>query len=234
MANQKTVIGDLQGIGAAVVVRGPSMCLSSSQGLGWSNVAIERHFVEAGAKPETRVARYQVTLASGRRIARGERKVRGGHFIPYFKPPGFMNLNAEGVITAINTATPTEIIVSTLDTQFVGDVAGEQERYPASKLCEWTLFYDETLGRIDSPSRKRSEVWGETGRLLADHLAHSVALRILAIGEKQCDSRARPNALPLVPLKRVIERMRAALRKVAAEFGLQTDDQTVLLARYQG
>ena len=227
MANQKNVIatGDSQGIGAAVVVRGPSVCLSSSQALGWNNVAIERHLVEAGEKPETRVPRYQITLASGRRIARGERKGRGGHFIPYSKPPGFMNLNVEGVLPAINTATPTEIIVCTLDTQFVGDVAGDQEGYPSPKLHERALFYDETLGGLVHVLERESKSRGESGRLFADHLAYSVALRILAIGETQRDGYAAPNPLPTLRLKRVIERMRADmsegidLKTLAAETG---------------
>lgn len=227
MANQKTVIGTgaAQGIGAAVVVRGPSVCLSSSQGLGWNNLAIERHVVEAGGKPETRVAGHQITLASGLRIARGERKGRSGHFIPYSKPPGFMNLNVDGVLPAINTATPTEIIVCTLDTQFVGDVAGEQEGYPKPKLREQTLFHDETLGGLVQVLEREAKSGGESGRLLADHLAYSVALRILAIGEKQRDSYAVPNPLPALRLKRVIERMRSDLsegidlKTLAAETG---------------
>ena len=135
MANQKTVIGTgaSQGIGAAVVVRGPSVCLSSSQGLGWNTLAIERHDVEAGEKPETRVAGHQITLASGRRIARGERKGRSGHTISYSKPPGFMNLNLDAVLPAINTATPTEIIVCTLDTEFVGGRGRGAGRIPGTQ-----------------------------------------------------------------------------------------------------
>jgi len=221
MANQKTVIatGDSEGLGAAVVVRGPSMCLSSSQGLGWNNAAIERHLVEAGEKPETRVSRPQITLAAGQRIARGERKGRGGHFIPYSKPPGLMNLNVEGVIPAINTATPTEIILCTLDTQFVGDVAGEQEGYPAPNLRERTLFYDEILGGLVRLLEREAKSGGESGRLFADHLAYSVALRTLAIGEQQPDRHAAPNALPMPRLRRVIERMRTDLSQ---DIDLQT------------
>jgi AraC family transcriptional regulator len=208
---------------AKMLVRGPSVCLSSSERLGWKNIAVERHTVEAGEKAESRVGRYFITLASGHRTARGERKGRGGGFIPYSKPPGFMNLNVEGVIPAIHTATPTEIIVCSLDRGFVQDVAAESEAQPAPTLRERTLFCDEILAGLVRLLERESSADGESGLLFIDHLAYSVALRMLALGEKQCDS--SPNALPMVRLKRVIERMRTDLtedidlKTLAAESG---------------
>ncbi|MCU1248188.1 MAG: hypothetical protein JWQ49_1217 [Edaphobacter sp.] len=58
------------------LIRGPSVELSSSVGLGWENIAVARHRVEPGEKQETAVPCHLIKLASGKHLSNGERKAR--------------------------------------------------------------------------------------------------------------------------------------------------------------
>lgn len=192
-----------------VVVRGPSLCLSSSQALDWKGIAVERHRVEPGEKPELSVSRHFITLASGRRLSYGERRGRGRQSISYLKPPGTMNLNVEGRIPPIIVGSQTEVIVCSLDSGFVQNVAAEQEDRPAVALHDRIGFHDEAVESLVRLIEREARFAGESGSLFLEHLTYSLVLRILSMGRKL--SGRRPIALSSPRLKRVIERMEADL-----------------------
>jgi AraC family transcriptional regulator len=129
----------------AAFVRGSSQRLSSSIGLGWENIAVERHLIEQGDKPEAEISQYIITLASGPRVLAGHRAGPHGHLSPYLKPPGTMNVNVEGFVPAVYPSTQTDLIVCALNPVLVGEIAAEQGPRNTSKPRERRDFRDKAL-----------------------------------------------------------------------------------------
>jgi len=158
----------------AAFVRGPSRRLSSSIGLGWENIAVERHLIEQSDKPEAEISQYIITLASGPHVLAGHRARPRGHLSPYLKPPGTLNVNVEGFVPAVYPSTQTDLIVCALNPVLVGEIAVERGLPRTFKLRERRDFRDKALCSLIEEEAKSS---GASGRLYIDHLIHALTLR---------------------------------------------------------
>lgn len=206
------------------LVRGPSLCRASSRGLGWSNIAVERHTAAPGERPEVPLDRLVIEVSDGA-LAHGERPDRWGKMSPYTKEPRSLYVFAGGVIPAVRAATNTDLIACAFDVDFVARVSEEMTggivttppviiggrddaTFHLLKLLEQELY---------------SDVAAE--RLYVDHLAYALAVRLLSLGSDLAEAKAATGKLPPPRLRRVIERMEANLSEsldletLAAESG---------------
>lgn len=195
----------------AAFVRGPSRRLSSSIGLGWENIAVERHLIEQSDKPEAEISQYIITLASGPHVLAGHRAGPHGHLSPYLKPPGTLNVNVEGFVPAVYPSTQTDLIVCALNPVLVGEIAVERGLPRTSKLRERRDFRDKALGSLISLIEEEAKSSGASGRLYMDHLIHALTLRLLALDVRSDDGFTLSNSLSHPRLHRVVERMEADL-----------------------
>lgn len=97
-----------------LVKRGPSLRITSSAGLGWTAVAVERHRVGPGERSEIALPHPVVHLVSGQQVSYGERPDRRGHFMPYTKQPGALNVYS-GFLPTMHQATEVEVVACALD-----------------------------------------------------------------------------------------------------------------------
>jgi AraC family transcriptional regulator len=207
------------------LVRGPSLRLSSSMGLGWKDIAIQRHLIEPGEKSASAISHHIVELASGSEVSYGERPNRRGHLMPYSKPPGAINLYVEGSLPAIYPVTKTELIVCALDPSFIRQAAEEIADHSMVDLREQIGFRDESAAGLIKLLEAEAESGGLSGPLYVDHLVYALTLRLLSVRTPREDERASQNRLPLPRLRRVVERMEADLstdldlKTLAAESG---------------
>ena len=209
----------------ATFVRGPSRRLSSSIGLGWENIVVERHLIEQSDKPEAEISQYIITLASGPNVLAGHRAGRHGHLSPYLKPPGTLNVNVKGLVPAVYPSTQTDLIVCALNPAFVGEIAEERCLRGTSGLRERRDFRDKALCSLISLIEEEAQSDGISGRLYIDHLIYALTLRLLALDARSDDGSPLSNSLSHRRLQRVIERMEADLgtdldlKTLAAESG---------------
>lgn len=129
----------------AAFVRGPSQRLSSSIGLGWENIVVDRHLIEQSDKSEAEISQYIITLASGPHVLAGHRAGPDGHLSPYLKPSGTMNVNVEGFVPAVYPSTQTDLIVCALNPVLVGEMVAERGLRHASTIRERIDFRDKPL-----------------------------------------------------------------------------------------
>jgi AraC family transcriptional regulator len=194
-----------------ISVRGPSLRLSSSTGLGWKDIAIERHIIEPGEKSASAISDYIVELASGSEVSYGERPNRRRHFMPYSKPPGTLNLYVEESLPAIYPTTKTDLIVCALDPRFVRRAAEELSGPSTVDLREQIGFRDEAVADLIGLLEAEAKSGGISGSLYVDHLVYALTLRLLSGRTPREDGRAYHNRLPHARLRRVVERMEADL-----------------------
>ena len=193
-------------------VRGTSVRKSSSSGLGWESIAVERHELGLADRSEIATSHHIVTLTSGLKVASGEFVWNGRH-LRYTKPPGVMHLYLAGVVPAVYPSTQIDLIMCALDPVFVEGVSAEQESPFAIKLREQMNFYDGAVGSLIRLIEGEAKSGGASGRLYLDHLAFALTLRLLNFGTKNQDPHVSSNSLSHPRLKRVIERMQSDLDK---------------------
>lgn len=195
----------------AAFVRGPSQRLSSSIGLGWKNIAVERHLIERSEKPETDISHYIITLAPGPHVLAGRRAGPNRRLTRYLKPPGTMNVNLDGLVPAVYPSTQTDLIVCALNPASVEEIAADRESGSASKLRERRDFRDKPLSSLIRLIEQEAQSSGASGRLYIDHLTYALTLRLLALDARRDDGFTLSNSLSHRRLKRVVERMEADL-----------------------
>ena len=193
-------------------VRGTSVRKSSSSGLGWESIAVERHELGLADRSEIATSHHIVTLTSGLKVASGEFVWNGRH-LRYTKPPGVMHLYLAGVVPAVYPSTQIDLIMCALDPVFVEGVSAEQESPFAIKLREQMNFYDGAVGSLIRLIEREARSGGASGRLYLDHLTFALTLRLLNFGTKNQDPHVSSNSLSHPRLKRVIERMQSDLDK---------------------
>jgi AraC family transcriptional regulator len=189
----------------------PSLRLTSSLGLGWKNIVVERHLVKPGEKPALTVSHHVVNLASGSKVAYGERRSRSGQFIAYSKPPGTLLFYSEGSLPVIHQKTETELIVCALDPAFVRQVAEELADGSTVNLQQPIEFRDESAAKLIRLLEMEAASGAPSNSLYVDYLAHALTLRLLSSKTTKEDQQTSRNRLPIPCLRRVVERMEADL-----------------------
>jgi AraC family transcriptional regulator len=193
-----------------LVISGPSILLASSRSLGWKGIVVEHHIAKPGERKVTSLPHKIVELASGRQVARGERTNWRGEYQSYLKPPGMINLFADGYRPGIRPATETDIIGCMLDSAYVNKVEAEQEEYSSRKLRSRTGFYDKDAASLIRLLAREAEAGGPSGRLYGDHLIYALTLRLLYLSNKKKECGDVPQSVfRNRQLSRVLERMEA-------------------------
>ena len=204
---------------------GPSVVQASSVSLGWQGIAVERHSIEPGEKPESVTSQYIIELASGSAPTYGERAAKRGRMMRYFKPPGMLNVYAEGILPFIMPSVTTELIVVALDRTFVTEVAEETQARSSSVLSGRLGFLDHAAKNLIRLMALEAQAGGPSGLLYADHLKHALVLHLLSLEENQRTEISSRHVLSPAVLKRVVDRMEADtakdwdLESLAAESG---------------
>jgi AraC family transcriptional regulator len=207
------------------LVRGPSRRLVSSVGLGWKDIAVERHLIDPGEKPQTTISHHLVKLASGTQVAYGEGPNERGRLLPYSKPPGTMYFFVEGWIPAVYPTTETELTVCALHPTFIRKVVEELAEESAVDVHTRVGFHDEPGAALIRLLEAEVVSGGLSGALYRDHLTYALASRL--VSDRALAGRSGPseNRLPVPRLRRVVERIEADLstdldlKTLAAESG---------------
>jgi AraC family transcriptional regulator len=195
----------------------------SSRGLGWNGFEILEYHGNQTERPEQVHRRYILGLWRGN-VATFERlDVRPGH-PRYARYPDRITLIPPSVIPAHVAHNPYQVVLCFLEPAFVNGIVEELDRRPPEE--------PQTRSNIDDPPTRElitllaaeAGEGGPLGRLYADHLAHSAAIRVLFSKSAEPRTRASGTALPRHLLGRVLERMHNLnldldLQTLAAETG---------------
>ena len=194
-----------------VLVRGPSVRLSTSSGLGWSGLTVERHRVAPGHKAETAISDVVICLAPGPHVSYGERRNARGVWMPYSREPGSTLVFGEGPLPPFRNSVEEELIVSFVGRGFVDGIieeAGGNVR--AENRTDGVP--DEPIVRLVRLLETEAVSGGLSGRLYMDHLAHALVLRLLSPpAQRHGEPSANSSVLSRPRLRRVLERIDSAL-----------------------
>src|SRR5271163_1624649 len=192
---------------------GTSVVRTSSLPLGWQGVAVEEYSIEPGEKPESVTNQYIIELASGSTPTYGERVAKRGRMMRYFKPPGMINVYAEGVLPFIMPSVQTELTVVALDRSFVTEVAEETKAGSSGILSGRLGFADHPSENLIRLMAAEAQAGGSSGLLYADHLKHALVLRLLSLEQDQGAEVPSRYTLSQSTLRRVLDLMQADMAK---------------------
>ena len=112
----------------------------SSVPLGWDGVAVERHIIGRGEKPELSINQHFLILWDTH-IAVGESERSPGKFVPYKKLPHTITTCPPGIRPAIRSATEHEVLV----VQFPGVFWTRSKQSSINdRLASFTSFTEQT------------------------------------------------------------------------------------------
>lgn len=191
------------------IVRGHALRLTSSSGLGWKHILVERYLVDPEEKAETISNCHIVVMANGNEVCHGERPGSLGHMVPYQKEPGTINLYENGLQPAITPFNPTDLTLCAIDKEFAARVAEELgcESTPIQKIG----FRDSSMEYLMTLLADEAEYGGISGISYADHLTYALTTRLLLAGNERERPRLVEPSFPSHRLKRVIRLMEANL-----------------------
>ena len=194
----------------------------SSTGLGWKNLVVEHHSLLPREIPEFPLRHHIVELASGQHASYGERPNQTGHWTPYSKHPGNINLFTDAVRPAVRIYSQLELIVVGLDPHFAAEVARELN---INQLPGTADIHDDSAVHLVRLLESAAKSGDSSNQLYLDHVACALTLRLFSSGENRQTQQIHEGALPLQSLRRVMERMRSDLvtnldlKTLAAESG---------------
>jgi len=197
----------------------------SSVPLGWDGVAVERHIIGSGEKPELSINQHFLILWDTH-IAVGESERSPGKFVPYKKLPHTITTCPPGIRPAIRSATEHEVLVCTISRRFLDEVEAELDRRPSSPLHQLYGADEPVLRDLMVLLEKEAEAGGPSGKVYAESLSTALATRLLFAARSLRQPRDNTSSpLPRRVLRRVFDRMEAefdsdlTLTQLAAESG---------------
>ena len=196
---------------AEIVLPCGSSLRTSSRVLGWNGFAVESHRAYAEPADESSFSDHILEFASGTYVASGERAIRHGHFKPYKKVPGAINVYSEGLRPALRPSTTTDLFVCAFHPGFVSVVQKELELPASSSLKGELGFTDPAVASLVRLLEAEAREGGPTGRLYAEHLIYSLTARLLTTGKVLRTLKPTAWGLPKPQLGRVIEKMKSDL-----------------------
>jgi AraC family transcriptional regulator len=202
----------------------PSIPGVSSRDLNWKGLELEELAAPAGERPESLAPYHVLMLWRGPRNNFGEVAVERGRFLPYVRLAGTFTLLPAGVMPAVRSCAPADLLLCRLDAELVSQLRDELERPRDGRFRTRINFEDPATHRLVMLLFEEASSGGPSERLYADHLTHALILRIFALeDESQIDSSFQ-SALPRHILRRVTERIHdhkadLDLQTLAAEAG---------------
>jgi AraC family transcriptional regulator len=196
----------------------------SSRELVWNGFAIEGYRGEPGEQAESVHPRHILGLWHGQ-TATGEVPNGRGGYTRYARYPGRVTFIPPSIIPAFRAHNSFQVVLCLLDAAFVNGVHDELDQTLTEELHGQVNMDDPPLRQLITLLAVEAGQGGMMGHLYADHLAHSIAIRLFSLGTAK-KQRARPGAsgLPRHLLARVTERMHDLnsnpdLQSLAAETG---------------
>ena len=194
-----------------VLCRGPSVRLSTSTGLGWSGLTVERHRVAPGDKAETAISDVVICVASGPHVSYGERRNARGVWMPYSREPGSTYVFGEASLPPFRNAVEEELTVAFVGRSFVDGIIEEAGGNVRTRDRSDGVP-DEPIVRLVRLLETEAVSGGLSGRLYMEHLAHALVLRLLSSpAPTHEEPSANSNVLSRPRLRRVLERIDSAL-----------------------
>ena len=209
--------------GLLELLRGISVCCSSSRNLHWPDYLVEEHSVGVGEGDESATS-YTSLVMWRRARGCGELKI-DDRFKPYTKYPGLLTLFPAGRMPAFRVFTRSQFVVFAIPRRYLKTLELEMDRRPTEEMRVRTGFQDPGLRHLMNLLSVEVEQGGACGRIYADSLAQAVATRLMYFNEKDREPSPSETApLPRHLLQRVIECMRNLdanldLHTLAAETG---------------
>ena len=197
----------------------------SSVPLGWDGVAVERHIIGSGEKPELSINQHFLILWDTH-IAVGESERSPGKFVPYKKLPHTITTCPPGIRPAIRSATEHEVLVCAISRRFLDDVEAELDKRSSGPLHQLYGADEPVLRDLMVLLAKEAEAGGPGGKVYAESLSTALATRLLFAARSLRQPRDNTSSpLPRRILRRVFDRMEAefdsdlTLTQLAAESG---------------
>lgn len=197
----------------------------TSNGLGWSGFSLVEYFGDEGERPEQFYDLHIIGLWQ-REIATGESPNGLGGYVPYTRYPGTVTLIPPSLIRKHRAHNPYQVTLCLFESSFVKRVGEELDQQPTEEFRLRANVEDVPMRQLITLLSIEAREGGSSGKLYADHLAHSIAIRLFSLGAeiRPRDRRAVSSPLPRHLLSRVLDRMRhfnsnLDLRTLAAETG---------------
>ena len=183
----------------------------SSVPLGWDDVAVERHIIGRGEKPELSINQHFLILWDTH-IAVGESERSPGKFVPYKKLPRTITTCPPGIRPAIRSATEHEVLVCAISRRFLDDVEAELDKRSSGPLHQLYGADEPVLRDLMVLLAKEAEAGGPGGKVYAESLSTALATRLLYSARSLQQTRVNTaSPLPLRILRRVLDRMESEL-----------------------
>lgn len=195
----------------ALLVRRPTITLSSSAVLGWNAITIEHHRAGPGERLRAKIDRLLIKLICGERVTHAEHLNQFGRPTPHVKVPGAIFLYPEGVLPFVRQSTETELIMCSLDQEFVRTVQAELGGKYVVNASGPNGFHDDAMSSLLNLLKEEAKAGGQSGQLYADHLTYALTVRLLTRERPTTEFRRCDRALPSSRLRRVVEFMEAEL-----------------------
>jgi AraC family transcriptional regulator len=197
-------------------LRGRPSVQFSSHNLAWPRIVLEKHAIPPGELEETAIDCSMLMLWHGTSLAHGERLARQGRFVPYAKQPGMMTRYAPGAVASVRPSTTSNLCLCAIDPAFLQEMReesqdessfrGRNSRNAVAK--DEPAFFDIPLRNIVNLLATEARNGGPSGLPYAEHLAHALALRIVALEHGLAGPECiLVNAIRPTGLQRVIERI---------------------------
>src|SRR5215469_17931964 len=157
-------------------VRGSSLQLCASDGLGWGGVYLEHHRALPVERSDSVSPHHLVVLFTSH-VSRGETSVAQARFVPYSFSPGTIRLYPAGPIGACRPVTDTTTILCALDPKLVAEVGEELGAHSTMEFHPIANLRDRSLEGIVTLLAAEANAGGVSGRLFVEHLARALAVR---------------------------------------------------------
>jgi AraC family transcriptional regulator len=189
-----------------------------------SGFLVEHHRIP---KESDEVIAQHHVLMLWTRFTSGEYALGGGRYVPCSKGAGTLTLIPAGVVTALRTYVPTELVLCALESDFVEKLLSEADRHREFAPVMRAKFQDSAIRRLITLLAEELRAGAPTGKLYADSLALAIGMRYARLAEAghHRERYSHTSALPPIALRRVIERMKHSfetdltLDSLAAESG---------------
>lgn len=196
----------------------------SSVAYGGSGFLVEHHRIPD--EHDEIIARQHV-LMLWTRSASGEYALGGGRYVRCSKGAGALTLIPAGVLTALRSHVPTEVVLCALESDFVEKLLSEADNHREFAPLMRPKFQDSAIRRLITLLLEELRGGAPTGKVYADSLALAIGMRYARVAEAghHRERYSHASALPPVALRRVIEQMKQSfetdltLDSLAAESG---------------
>lgn len=190
----------------AHVIR-PSAVMDSSKSYSWNGILLEYYEMAQGELPERIIDNH--VLWHWKTAYTGEYEARRGHFVRCVKTAGAISVTPVGVVPALHSHTCSELLMCTLDADFIKSLLLESDTPPTEFPIFRPNFHDAPIQHLLNLLMNEIQEGNPYGRIYVESLTHALAIRYLFLGDGPDEIRSESPALPGAVLKRVLEHIRS-------------------------